>query len=91
MVESITIVRRCLKKMPKGEIDAKIKDVPPGEGIGHHEAPRGEVFHYVRSDGSNSPVRHKVRHSKNPWSVILLPMRRLYWRQSTRAIAVPNG
>jgi NADH-quinone oxidoreductase subunit D len=59
--ESINIVRRCLKKMPKGEIDAKIKDVPPGEGIGHHEAPRGEVFHYVRSDGSNSPVRHKVR------------------------------
>ncbi|MGD9021025.1 MAG: hypothetical protein PVF46_04455, partial [Lysobacterales bacterium] len=32
-----------------------------GEGIGHYEAPRGEVFHYVRSDGSNRPVRHKVR------------------------------
>jgi NADH-quinone oxidoreductase subunit D len=25
------------------------------------EAPRGETFHYVRSDGSNYPVRHKVR------------------------------
>lgn len=60
-LESINIVRQCLKKMPKGEIDAKIKDVPPGDGIGHAEAPRGEVFHFVRSDGSNQPVRHKVR------------------------------
>ena len=35
--------------------------VAPGEGVGHYEAPRGEVFHYIRSDGSNRPVRHKVR------------------------------
>ena len=33
----------------------------PGEGIGHYEAPRGEVFHYIRSDGTNRPARHKVR------------------------------
>ncbi|MFC1539112.1 hypothetical protein ACFL6H_06800, partial [Candidatus Latescibacterota bacterium] len=32
-----------------------------GEGIGHAEAPRGEVYHYVRGDGGNSPVRHKIR------------------------------
>jgi len=61
MYESISIIRQCLDKMPKGPIDAKVKDVPPGEGIGHVEAPRGECFHYVRSDGANSPVRHKVR------------------------------
>lgn len=60
-LESIKIIRGCLNNLPKGEIDAKLKDIPPGEGIGHHEAPRGETFHYVRSDGSNSPVRHKVR------------------------------
>jgi len=60
-LESIKIIRQCLQKMPKGEIDAHVKEIPPGEGIGRHEAPRGEVFHYVRSDGTNSPVRHKVR------------------------------
>jgi len=60
-LESIKIIRQCLKKMPSGEIDADIKEIPPGEGIGRHEAPRGEVFHYVKSDGTNSPVRHKVR------------------------------
>jgi len=35
--------------------------MPVGEGIGRHEAPRGEVFHYIMSDGGNSPVRHKIR------------------------------
>jgi len=61
MYESVKIIRQCLDKMPKGPIDAGLKDIPPGEGIGHAEAPRGEVFHYVRSDGTNRPVRHKIR------------------------------
>ncbi|MFC1645872.1 nickel-dependent hydrogenase large subunit [Candidatus Omnitrophota bacterium] len=59
--ESINIIIQCLNKMPKGPIDANLKDIPPGEGIGHIEAPRGETFHYVRSDGTNRPIRHKVR------------------------------
>lgn len=59
--ESIKIVRQCLKQMPEGPIETRVDEIPPGEGIGRHEAPRGEVFHYVRSDGSNMPVRHKVR------------------------------
>ena len=61
--ESIKIIRQCLERLPKvkGEIAVKVKEIPPGEGIGHHEAPRGETFHYVRSDGSNTPVRLKVR------------------------------
>jgi len=59
--ESIKIMKTCLQKLPPGEIDLKLKSIPPGEGIGAHEAPRGETFHYVRSDGTNRPVRHKVR------------------------------
>ncbi len=61
MYESINIIRECLDKMPDGPIDSKPKDIPPGEGIGIIEAPRGECFHYVKSDGTNSPVRHKIR------------------------------
>jgi len=61
MFESFNIVMQCLDKLPKGEIDAKVAEIPPGEGIGRHEAPRGEVFHYVRSDGTNRPARYKVR------------------------------
>jgi len=59
--ESIKIIKYCLLNLPKGEIDAKIKSIPPGEGIGQIEAPRGECFHYVKSDGTNRPARHKVR------------------------------
>jgi NADH-quinone oxidoreductase subunit D len=59
--ESIKIVKACIAELPGGEIDLNIKDIPPGEGIGAHEAPRGETFHYVRSDGTNRPARHKVR------------------------------
>jgi len=61
MYESVKILKHCLTRLPPGEIDAKLKIIPPGEGIGTHEAPRGETFHYVRSDGTNRPVRHKVR------------------------------
>jgi NADH-quinone oxidoreductase subunit D len=61
MYESASIVRQCLDAMPQGPIDSKPREIPPGEGIGVIEAPRGECFHYVKSDGTNSPVRHKIR------------------------------
>ena len=61
MFESVSIIRQCLDKMPEGQIDSKPKDIPPGEGIGQIEAPRGECFHYIKSDGTNSPMRHKIR------------------------------
>ena len=61
MFESIKILKACLTRLPGGEIDCLVKEVPPGEGIGHIEAPRGECFHYVRSDGTNRPARHKIR------------------------------
>ncbi|MCX7661969.1 MAG: nickel-dependent hydrogenase large subunit [Candidatus Omnitrophica bacterium] len=61
LYESISIIRQCLEKMPRGPIELEVRDIPVGEGIGRVEAPRGECFHYVRSDGSNRPTRHKIR------------------------------
>ncbi|MEI6631005.1 MAG: nickel-dependent hydrogenase large subunit [bacterium] len=61
MYESIRIIRQCLDKLPRGAIDADIKDIPVGEGIGRVEAPRGECIHYIKSDGTNRPIRHKIR------------------------------
>ena len=60
-LEYIKILRQAVHKMPKGELKTKIKEIPPGEGIGRYEAPRGEDIHYVRSNGSNFPERLKVR------------------------------
>jgi len=62
--EAVKIIEQCcdyLLANPGGPIDAKVEAIPPGEGVGHVEAPRGETFHYVRTDGSNRPVRHKIR------------------------------
>jgi len=60
-LESVKIIRQALKKLPKGPVQMQVKDIPAGEAVGRAEAPRGETFHYVRSDGGNRPVRHKVR------------------------------
>ncbi|NSW95542.1 MAG: nickel-dependent hydrogenase large subunit [Bacteroidales bacterium] len=64
MYESISIIEQCLeglKKEKEGEINVKVKEIPAGMATGRAEAPRGEVFHFVVSDGSNSPARHKIR------------------------------
>ena len=59
--ESARIIKGCVEKMPEGPIDSNPTRIAPGEGIGAAEAPRGEVFHYCRSDGTNRPVRYKAR------------------------------
>jgi len=62
VLESIRIIRTALKKMPEGLVRVTApQKVPEGEAISRVEAPRGEDLHYVRSDGSDRPVRWKVR------------------------------
>jgi Ni,Fe-hydrogenase III large subunit len=52
-----------LRDMPGGSI--RIKDplpaIPAGETIARTEAPRGELVYYLRSDGSDTPERVKIR------------------------------
>jgi membrane-bound hydrogenase subunit alpha len=64
MYESISIIEQCLdglEKVKEGETEIKVKEIPAGFGTGHAEAPRGEVFHCVKTNGSNYPERHKIR------------------------------
>ena len=63
IIESTKICRQCLEKLKtiKGPVLNNVKEISAGEGLGRYEAPRGEVFHFVKTDGSNRPVRHKVR------------------------------
>ncbi|MBN1490624.1 MAG: nickel-dependent hydrogenase large subunit [Phycisphaerae bacterium] len=60
-LEAVKIIKQCAQQCPSGPYDAEVESIPPGEAIGRVEAPRGETFHYVRSDGGRCPVRHKIR------------------------------
>jgi Ni,Fe-hydrogenase III large subunit len=62
MLESCGILEQAVQQMPEGKLHAgDIYSVPPGEAVARTEAPRGEVFYYVQSDGSDTPARVKVR------------------------------
>jgi len=64
MIESVKIVRQCIKMLPEGDYIAKVPRVlkpPVGEVYFRTEAPRGELGYYLISDGSQKPYRLKVR------------------------------
>jgi Ni,Fe-hydrogenase III large subunit len=60
--QSINIIEYVLDHMPAGPIKVIApRVVPAGEATGAIEAPRGELFYYVRSNGTMNPDRVKVR------------------------------
>ena len=83
--QSVDIIEYCIDNLPEGKIMAipnyvvllsKIKRTK-GEGIGAHEAPRGEVIHYFKYDGTrDGPAVWKVvapsYNNINSWAPLLL-------------------
>jgi membrane-bound hydrogenase subunit alpha len=62
MLESLEIIRFCIKNLPDGDIAVKApRRIPAGEVISRTEAPRGENVHYIRSNGTDTPDRVRVR------------------------------
>jgi membrane-bound hydrogenase subunit alpha len=61
LTESIGIAGQCLDRMRPGPVSVDVKTVPRGMGIGRVEAPRGELFHCLVSDGTRSPIRVHIR------------------------------
>jgi len=62
MLESLEIIRFCIKNLPGGEIAVKApRRIPAGEVISRTEAPRGENIHYIRSNGTDILDRIRVR------------------------------
>ena len=68
--QAVEIIEQCLENMPPGPILAQPKTAvllkaltqAEGEGLGRAEAPRGEVFHYVRMEaGQSTLATWKVR------------------------------
>jgi Ni,Fe-hydrogenase III large subunit len=62
MVESCRIIEQAVEAMPPGLIHRPgFVEVPRGEAVARSEAPRGELFYYVASDGTDVPCRVKIR------------------------------
>jgi Ni,Fe-hydrogenase III large subunit len=60
--ESISIIEYALDHLPAGSIKLDVpRSVPAGEAVNRVEAPRGELFYYVKSNGSDMPDRVKIR------------------------------
>lgn len=61
-IESLRLCRQLLAGLPDGSTRVSApRRVPPGEVVSRAEAPRGELFYYIRSDGSDRPARIKIR------------------------------
>ncbi|MFX0203181.1 MAG: nickel-dependent hydrogenase large subunit [Candidatus Hodarchaeota archaeon] len=61
-LESINIIRYALNHLPKGKIKIRVsRRVSEGEAVSRVEAPRGELIHYVKTNGTSKPERYKVR------------------------------
>jgi NADH-quinone oxidoreductase subunit D len=64
MMESVKLVRWCLDRIEPGPVLGdipKVLKVPPGEAYVGIENPRGELGHYVVSDGGKVGTRVRVR------------------------------
>lgn len=62
LFECYRLVREILNNLPEGELSNRFpRRIKPGEAAVRVEAPRGELFYFVKSNGSDKPERVKVR------------------------------
>jgi Ni,Fe-hydrogenase III large subunit/NADH:ubiquinone oxidoreductase subunit C len=62
VLESLDIIEYALNHLPDGRLRVRVqRKIPEGEAVSRVEAPRGELIHYVKSDGTAYPYRVKVR------------------------------
>jgi ech hydrogenase subunit E len=62
LFESYRVIRAILDKLPAGDLTVRMpRRVKEGEVVSRIEAPRGELFYFIKSNGSEKPERVKVR------------------------------
>jgi Ni,Fe-hydrogenase III large subunit len=60
--ESCRLIRKAIDEIPSGPFKVPVpRAVPSGESTFHVEAPRGELFYFVKSAGGSVPERVKIR------------------------------
>lgn len=62
LMESYRYVRTLLDVLPEGELKTRMpRRIKAGETISRVEAPRGELFYFIKSNGSDIPERIHIR------------------------------
>ena len=62
LLNSIDMAEYAVNNLPSGDIKVRVPiRVPEGEAINRVEAPRGELFYYVKGNGTKFPERVKIR------------------------------
>ncbi len=70
---TINAIRTILDNLPESELSVRVpRRIPAGETISRVEAPRGEAFYFIKSNGSDKPERIKIRTpSLCNWTAVL--------------------
>lgn len=62
LFESYRVIRQILNNLPIGELQTRMpRRIKAGETISRVEAPRGELFYFIKSNGTTMPERIKIR------------------------------
>jgi NADH-quinone oxidoreductase subunit D len=62
LLVSCFAMRTIVDNLPEGPLSVRVpRKIPAGETISRMEAPRGELFYYIKSDGGEHPARIHVR------------------------------
>lgn len=67
LLESIHLIEAVLDRVPSGPIALEenvirlMRKIPSGEALSRVEAPRGELIHYLKTDGGGGVERLKIR------------------------------
>ena len=55
------MIRQAASRIPAGELAVKVRGRPDGEVVSRVEQPRGEVFYYLKANGTKNLERFRVR------------------------------
>ncbi|SDF77734.1 hydrogenase large subunit [Desulfovibrio legallii] len=59
--QSFSLIRQCIERLPQGPLTAPMRQIRTAEACARTEAPRGEVFYYIRTNETDIPARLKWR------------------------------
>lgn len=62
LLVACSMMQNIIEDLPEGPLTARMpRKIPAGETISRIEAPRGELFYYIRSSGGENPARVHIR------------------------------